>query len=194
MRRAVAGRRERLRWSIAGLVLTVLGTTSCSDPNAMQDGPTARPPAPRTSARCPVDAAEMSLGVAARKPPVQAGSIPAAFRPGTVMVCHALDLQNRGGSKIRYTLSTQEAPVVPNLLAALQLPDQTFRDKDRGVCTLEFTPLPYLLLVDQERRAVRTAIPVDACGKIRPEVYEAIATLPLVETSRRTVDDVYLGR
>ena len=134
------------------------------------------------------------MGVDPRAKPVPTGSVPAGFEPATVMLCQALDLQNRGAPRmIRYTISTQEAPVTDSLLAVLELPDQRFLGTQRGTCSLEFTPLPYLLLLDRQRQAVRAAVPVDACDKIRDEVSRTLSDLSLRET-KHVVVDIYVGR
>lgn len=160
----------------------------------MEDLATERSPAPSTPARCPSDAAEMGIEVAARASPVPTGSVSATFEPVTVMLCGASDLQSRGAPKIRYTLNTKEALVNAPLPAAFRLPDQRFNDEDRGVCSLEFTPLPYLLLLDRQRQAIRVAMPVNACGRTRNEVDQALADLSLRETRHLVVEDIYLGR
>jgi hypothetical protein len=179
--------------------LAVIGSATllaaCGDPNAMVDEAIAtRRPAPLTKAACPADGAEMGMGVAPRASQVPNGSVPEDFAPIKVIVCQVTDLENRGGSKIRYLLITSESAVSEELVAALQLPNQKFRDEERGACSLEYTPLPYLLLLDPAGQAVRPAIPTDACAKIRGEVSAAVANLPLREIKRLVIDDVYVGR
>lgn len=139
----------------------------------MQDASTTRPPAPFTSARCPVDGAEMGIGVAPRTPQVQAGSVPLGFQPATVMLCQDTDLSEPRPAEdplhhVDEGSSGQRRPA-----SSAAAPDQSLQDEDRGTCSLEFTPLPYLLLLNQQRQAIRVAIPVDACSKIRGDVHQA---------------------
>ena len=136
---------------------------------------------------CPTTGAELQPWTSGAITGVNVGSIPTDFFPRSVLLC-SIDLVTSGeGEAAGYTATTSEAPVSSDLLSALELPDQVFWFDSRGACTADAEAPLDLILLDAEGQAVRPAVPVGPCGKIRPEVRKAIAAVPLVVTSRLTV-------
>ncbi|MBQ1075438.1 hypothetical protein KBX06_20040 [Micromonospora sp. C31] len=84
-------------------------------------------------------------------------------------------------------LTEGRATDVTALLAALHLPDDRTNVE---ACTLEMPWEPNLLLFDAQGRWIRPRLPMDICGKPRPEVPEAVRGLRLTTVSETVVREV----
>ncbi|RYY09031.1 MAG: hypothetical protein EON55_19200 [Alphaproteobacteria bacterium] len=156
-------------------------------PNAARDVRADRSAASLVAPSCPTTGAELRPWTSGDSTGVNVGSIPTDFFPRSVLIC-GMDREASGeGEAGGWTVTTSEAPVSDDFLSALELPDQVFWFDSRGACTADAEAPLNLLLLDAQRQAVRPAVPVGPCGKIRPEVRKAIAAAPLVVTSRLTV-------
>lgn len=148
------------------------------------------PPAPVAGshdcpARNPGSAGYQRSSAADKQPAVppapQPGLVPEDFVPVSVVRCSMSiegieDPQGRWSAVLEEHLRGDLRP----LLTALSLPS------DRGTfdlaCTDDFEVVPDLWLLDAAGRAVLAAWPVDACGKTKPGVRQAVSELSVTET------------
>lgn len=188
--RRVRRRRQRL---VAGSALTVALAVALGV-GGMQvlTGNHAPPPRPAGDSggdgrwtSCAEAAPEMArpgFGVTAR----EAAALPrlgSDFTPSVVVIC-GQETQRRAGGGEDMVATERRSDDVAALVTALRLPDEP------GVaehCTMEMPGAPWLAVVDAGGRWLRPGIPVDTCGKIRPEVGEALAALRLTTVSTRPV-------
>jgi hypothetical protein len=102
----------------------------------------------------------------------KAGRVPDGFTPTTAVRCDVTagtgDAQ--GFSVTAVTFAGDLAP----LLAALAEPDD---DDSNVACTADLELVPPLWLVDAAGKAINPHYPVDACGKTKPGVRDALAEL-----------------
>ncbi|MDG4760501.1 hypothetical protein [Micromonospora sp. WMMD710] len=84
-------------------------------------------------------------------------------------------------------LTEGRATDVTALLAALRLPDDTTTVE---ACTADMPWVPNLLLLDALGRWIRPGLPVDDCGKARPEVAAAVRGLRLTTVSETVVREL----
>ena len=103
-----------------------------------------------------------------------------SFRPVAAVVCPAAGPRPPGDGKP--TATERRADDVTALVAALRLPDEP---RSGGPCTLELYLMPWLALLDEQGRWTRVRAPVDACGKVRAEVRDAVQGLRLTPASTR---------
>ena len=97
----------------------------------------------------------------------------------------------RPGGGADLIAAEERATDIAALLAALRLPDEKPTD---GACTADMVITPWLALVDEAGRWIRPGVPVDACGKPRREVRDALGKLALQRVSGRTVGTVESDR
>jgi hypothetical protein len=83
--------------------------------------------------------------------------------------------------------SERRADDVAALVAALRLPDQPRTD---GACTADLPMVPWFALLDAQGRWVHPGTPVDACGKIRIEVRNAVQNLKLTTVNSKIVGSI----
>jgi hypothetical protein len=108
------------------------------------------------------------------------------FTPVAVTICATGPRAAVAGGE-DLVATEQRSDDVAALVAALRLPDE---ERTSGACTLDLPIVPWFALHDAQGRWVRPGVPVDACGKPRIEVREAIAALPLTTVTRRKVGEV----
>ncbi|TDC40042.1 hypothetical protein E1211_02045 [Micromonospora sp. 15K316] len=108
------------------------------------------------------------------------------FTPVAVVVCGQETQQRPDGGQDR-VLTERRAEEVDGLTAALRLADEP---PTNGLCTRELSVAPWLVLVDADGRWVRPGLPLDRCGKLRSEVRDALAALPMTTVSTRTVAEL----
>jgi len=183
---ARTGKRHLLIALVAAL-LVALAVFWYLTPNAAKDVSSTRTVAPELAARCPTTDAELRPWTSGDVTSRQSGTIPPGFLPKSVMVCN---IDREGGdaqAEASYVVITTESPVSGDLVSALGLSDQKFWFDSRGACTADLESPLDLLLLDAQRHAIRPAVPLDPCGKVRPELRRAIGALQLVQTNRQTV-------
>ena len=108
------------------------------------------------------------------------------FAPLTVIICsEQIDQRADGGQDLVATES--RADDITGLVSALGLPDER---PTTGACTLELPTVPWFALLDAQGAWVRPGVPIDACGKVRIEVRDALAGLHLTRVSTRVLREV----
>ena len=106
------------------------------------------------------------------------GRVPDDFTPTTAVRCDVI-ANTDGTEGFSVTAVTFAGDLAP-LLAALAEPD----DDDSTVACAEYLELvPPLWLVDAAGRAINAYYPVDACHHTLPGVRDALAALPVVDTT-----------
>ncbi|MER7334104.1 MULTISPECIES: hypothetical protein [unclassified Micromonospora] len=108
------------------------------------------------------------------------------FTPTSVVIC-GLEPQRRADGGEDMVATERRGDDVAALVTALRLPDQPGTD---GPCTREMPTAPWLALVDGDGRWTRPGMPVDRCGKLRPEVLAALDALPLTTVATRAVAEI----
>lgn len=108
------------------------------------------------------------------------------FTPVAAVICE-LETQQRPDGGQDGVATERRADKVDALVTALRLPDEP---RTEGPCTTEAVVFPWLALVDADGRWVRPDLPVDRCGKPRPEVREALGALPLTTVATRKVAEL----
>ncbi|MEH0971245.1 hypothetical protein V6U77_08955 [Micromonospora sp. CPCC 205546] len=108
------------------------------------------------------------------------------FAPTGVVICER-EPQRRADGGEDLVLTERRGDDVAALVIALRLPDESSTARS---CTLEMPMLPWLAVVDADGRWMRPRIPVGACGKLRPEVREALAALELTTVATRPVAEI----
>jgi hypothetical protein len=176
----------RARLSAVVLVVVVAGLAGCAgrsggDNNTPSDPPTGHD-------RWTSCAAVASAGQGGR-PGADATALARLseeFRPASVVVCdvHPQPTGRGGEDLVEVEGRAQEIAV---LLTALRLPDQP---RTRGACTAELPVVPWFALLDTDGRWVRPGVPVDACGKIRVEVRDAVRALALSTVATRKLGEI----
>jgi hypothetical protein len=177
-------RRQLIALAVAGLL--ALAVFWYLTPNAAENVRSTHRTAAVVAARCPTTEAELQPWTSGDTS-VQTGTLPPGFVPRSVMLCRIDPQGSDARSKPSYAIATTESAVSSDLLGALELPDQKFWFDGRGACTADAEARLNLLLLDAQRHAIRPAVPVDPCGKVRPELRSAITALPMIVTSRRTI-------
>jgi hypothetical protein len=108
-----------------------------------------------------------------------------SFVPVAAIICgHAAERRPDGGEDLVATES--RADDVAALVATLRLPSEPQTD---GPCTADLVRPPWLALLDAEGRWVRPGVPVDACGKPRREVRDAVDALKLKRIATRPIQE-----
>jgi len=108
----------------------------------------------------------------------KAGWVPDDFAPTTAVRCDVIaDIGDAQGFSV--TAVTFGGDLTP-LLSALAEPDD---DDSNVACTADLEIVPPLWLVDEAGQAINARYPVDACGKTKPGVRDALAALPVVDTT-----------
>jgi hypothetical protein len=103
------------------------------------------------------------------------------FTPVTGILCLTEHRERPGGGTDLIGLE-KRATDLTALLPALRLPDKR---RTTGTCTDELPFVPWLALLDADGRWLRPGVPVDACGKPRPEFRKAYEALhPDLRTTR----------
>jgi hypothetical protein len=100
------------------------------------------------------------------------------FGPVAAVVCRAGPRERPGGGTEIVAEEVRAADLTA-LLPALRLPDEAATAE---ACTQELPAVPWLALLDGAGRWIRPGIPVDACGKPRPEfraAFDRLATTPV---------------
>lgn len=118
-----------------------------------------------------------------------AGGLPPlddGFSPVAAVICGQETRQRPDGGQDR-VLTERRTDEVDDLVASLRLPDEPF---GAGPCTMELPGAPWLALIDADGRWTRPGMPLDRCGKLRPEVKEALAALPMTTVSTRVVAEL----
>lgn len=110
----------------------------------------------------------------------------ADFTPVAAVICQLETQQRPDGGQDRVA-TERRADKVDALVTALRLPDEPPTD---GPCTTKAVIPPWLALVDADGRWVRPGLPVDRCGKPRPEVRAALGALPLTTVATRKVAEL----
>jgi len=87
-------------------------------------------------------------------------------------------------------LTESRATDVAALVDAIRLPDQTEPQRGELICLMDMPAVPWLVLIDPDGRWTRPGIPVDACGKPRIEVREALDALALTRVTTRVTGEV----
>ena len=154
-------------------------------PQAQPRSPVTGTPAVRSGwTSCEVDA-PMELSV----PPSDALILPRLGTgfAATVAVHCQLGPKRRADGGQDLVLTEGRATDLTALLAALRLPDE---QPTNGACTLEMPWVPNLLLFDAQGRWIRPGIPVNGCGKPRPEVQEAVRGLRLTTVTEKVVREI----
>jgi hypothetical protein len=108
------------------------------------------------------------------------------FTPVAVTVCATGPRSAPAGGE-DMVATEQRGADVEALVAALRLPDEERTD---GACTLDLPIVPWFALHDAQGRWVRPGVPVDACGKPRIEVRDALAGLKLTTVTSRKVGEI----
>jgi hypothetical protein len=98
-----------------------------------------------------------------------------------------LEPKQRARGGVDLVLTEGRATDLTVLLAALRLPDTA---PTTDACTLEGPWVPNLLLLDGEGRWIRPGLPVDGCGRPRPEVQEAVRGLRLTTVTEKVVREL----
>ncbi|WEO76412.1 hypothetical protein BJQ94_13695 [Cryobacterium sp. SO2] len=107
-----------------------------------------------------------------------AGRVPDGFTPTTAERCDVMT--NLGDAQgVSVTAVTFAGDLAP-LLAALAEPDD---DDSNVACTADLELVPPLWLVDAAGKAINAHYPVDACHKTKPGARDALAALPVVDTT-----------
>jgi hypothetical protein len=151
-----------------GLLLALLAG-GCGDRPVVRDGVAAVQPswAGCPAATAPGKAELLKAGEALSLPPLGADFLPVA-----AVLC-GTETQQRPGGGSDVVRAERRAHDVTALVTALRLPDEP----RAGVCTAEMPFVPWVVLLDATGRWVRPGIPVNACGKPRPEVLDAYRNL-----------------
>ncbi|MEU5567861.1 hypothetical protein [Micromonospora musae] len=170
------------------VVLVGLALVGCAP---VQHGPAvdmaAGDPAGRWSSCVEVAPETTTVGFMVTAP--DAGALPRlddGFTPVAVVVCGQETQQRPDGGQDR-VLTERRTEEVDALTAALRLADEPPTD---GPCTMEMPLAPWLALVDADGRWIRPGLPLDRCGKLRAEVRDALAALPMTTVSTRTVAEL----
>jgi hypothetical protein len=108
------------------------------------------------------------------------------FSPVRAVVCDAKpERRPDGGEDL---VATEEwADAIDGLVAALRLPDER---PTNGACTADLPLVAWFALLDADGRWVRPGLPMDACGKIRIEVREAVGALNRTRVSSRSLREI----
>ncbi len=88
--------------------------------------------------------------------------------------------------RVRTPVSVLSGRVTQKLLTALALPDQEFPPESHYACAAVAILPTYLLLVDEQNRAVRPLLPLDPCRVPRGEVDAAVQSLSLRQVDSYT--------
>jgi hypothetical protein len=108
----------------------------------------------------------------------RAGWVPEGFTPTTAVRCDVItDAAAAEGFSITAVTFGGD---LAQLLSALAEPDD---DDSTVACTADLEIVPPLWLVDAAGQAINARYPVDACGKTKPGVRDALAALPVLNTT-----------
>lgn len=110
----------------------------------------------------------------------------ADFVPAAAVVC-AQETRKRPDGAQELVATEKRADNVAALVTAVRLPDAPKTD---GACTLDMEIPPWVALLDARGGWVRPALPVDGCGKVRPEVRQALAGLTLTPVATRVIREL----
>jgi hypothetical protein len=108
------------------------------------------------------------------------------FQPAAAVVCRSGPQRRPSGGSDLVALE-ERAEEVAALVAALRLPDEKPTD---GACTMELQFVPWLALLDAQGRWVRPGVPVDGCGKPRPEFRTAYERLRTKRVTTRVLGEI----
>jgi hypothetical protein len=103
------------------------------------------------------------------------------FTPVSVVTCRFVAENNTSGGVDQVAYERRAENNIDALVAALRAPDAPRED---GPCTLEIRLIEWFALLDASGRWVRPGVPVDACGKIRWEVSNALGGAPWTDVYR----------
>ncbi|MEV1321225.1 hypothetical protein AB0J14_34705 [Micromonospora arborensis] len=177
-------------------VVALVGLAACAGTPTAAEAPTDGRQTPQSAAvtgtptiqsvwtSCAVDAPVGNDG----RPPdaVALPRLGTDFAVAAAVHCQ-LEPKRRAGGGEDLILTEGRATDVTTLLAALRLPDDTTTVE---ACTLEMPWVPNLLLLDAQGRWIRIGLPDNACGKLRPEVTEAVRGLRLTTVSETVVREI----
>ncbi len=175
-------------------VASVLVFGACAAPTA---SPLPEPAEPAVGADCLAPQVVQTLGLsldatatATSHPDApDAGSVPEGFTPSAVLQCLAGEtLTDVSGVWDAVTVRRLEGDLA-RLVAALTRP--SLHADEAGACPADTAPAWELWLMDAMGKAIRAALPVDACGDIQPEVAEAVGSLAEGEVTHYPVRLAY---
>ncbi|GAA0581461.1 hypothetical protein GCM10010172_78050 [Paractinoplanes ferrugineus] len=106
-----------------------------------------------------------------------------SFAPVSAVLCRSTPVRRPAGGE-DMVAAEDRATDITSLVKALRLPDERRTD---GACTADLVLAPWLALVDASGRWIRPGVPVNSCGKPRPEFRDALAELRTQRVSGRTL-------
>ncbi|PYC64307.1 hypothetical protein C7C45_30595 [Micromonospora arborensis] len=178
------------------VVMALAGLAACGGAPTAAEAPTGGRETPRSAAVTGTPTIQSAWTSCAVDAPIQNDGRPLAalaltrlgtdFTVATAVHCQ-LEPKRRADGGEDLVLTEGRATDVTALLAALRLPDDTTTVE---ACTLEMPWVPNLLLLDAQGRWTRIGLPVNACGKPRPEVTEAVRGLRLTTVSEKVVREI----
>ncbi|QYF72327.1 hypothetical protein [Cryobacterium sp. PAMC25264] len=116
----------------------------------------------------------------------KAGWKPEGFAPTTAVRCDVVaDIDEP--QRFSITAVTFGGDLT-ELLAALAEPDDG--DDSTAACTADWEFVPPLWLVDEAGQAIHARYPVDVCGKTKPGVRDALAALPVLDSTMMKLKEV----
>ncbi|MFG1885259.1 hypothetical protein [Micromonospora sp. NPDC049102] len=180
--------------ALLGVGLCGLALAGCAGPASTPKGPgpaeivekwtSCAEIAPQAGAMLPVPPGAGGSATPAGIEP-RVGRMDPDFVPLAAVLCGRNVVPGAGGGREQVATERRADDIGP-LVAALGLADQE-RGPGEIACTADLLVPPWLALLDDKGRWLRPYLPMDACGKPRPEVRAAVDGLRLTTVDSRTV-------
>ncbi|MEV4214861.1 hypothetical protein [Micromonospora sp. NPDC049662] len=139
--------------------------------------------APQAGVMLPVPPGSATSPPAGVEPRV--GRIDPAFTPVAAVLCGRDIVRGAAGGR-EQVATERRADDIGEVVAALGLADEA-RGRGEVACTADMLVPPWLALLDDRGRWLRPYLPMDVCGKPRPEVRAALDGLRLTTVDSRTL-------